>query len=86
MPNDLIHHALTSEIAARRPDIDAAALRDPAATLNDLGIDSLMVVDLIMEFAERYGADLETVLDGVEPPQSLADFTALLSTFQQKAA
>ncbi|MFW2544890.1 acyl carrier protein [Primorskyibacter sp. 2E107] len=86
MPNDLIHHSLTGEILARRPDIDANALRDPGTGLADLGIDSLMVVDLIMDFAERYGADLETALDGVEPPQTLAQFITLLSTFQKKAA
>jgi acyl carrier protein len=86
MPNDLLHQSLTSEIIARRPDIDAANLQAPDTSLADLGIDSLMVVDLIMSFAEKYGADLETALEGVDPPQTLADFTQLLSKLQQKAS
>ncbi|MCT4554262.1 MAG: phosphopantetheine-binding protein [Pelagimonas sp.] len=85
MPNDILHHSLCAEIQTRRPDITPDALRDPAAVLADLGIDSLMVVDLIMLFADRFDADLETALEGVTPPRSIDNFVSLLSSFQKAA-
>jgi acyl carrier protein len=85
MPNDIIHQTLCREIQERRPDIDASSLRNRTSPLADIGVDSLMVVDLIMAFAERYSADLEVVLDGVEPPQDLNTFIDLISNFQKAA-
>lgn len=85
MPNDIIHQTLCREIQERRPDIDGQILRDRQSPLADIGVDSLMVVDLIMAFAERYNADLEVVLDGVEPPQNLNSFINLISDFQKAA-
>ena len=85
MPNDIVHQTLCNEIRDRNPGIDGSALRDRDAALADIGIDSLLVVDLIMVFAERHDADLETVLDGVTPPRTMGDFVSLLSGFQKAA-
>lgn len=85
MPNDIIHQTLCNEIQTLRPDLDSTVLRNRQAPLADIGVDSMMVVDLIMTFAERYNADLEIVLDGVEPPKTLNTFIDLISDFQKAA-
>lgn len=85
MPNDLLHQSFYNEIQTRRPEINSALLRDHDAVLADIGIDSMTVVDLIMAFAERYNADLETALEGVEPPRTVANFLTLIAGFQKVA-
>lgn len=85
MPNDIFHKLLCTEITKRRPDIAPASLQDTYAPLADLGIDSLMTVDLIMTFAERFGADLVDALEGTDPPQNLTQFISLISHLKQVA-
>jgi hypothetical protein len=81
MTNDVLD-APRAAVLERRPDLDPAALED-AATLAELGIDSLGVVDLILTFAERSGGDPEVLLDGLEPPQTLGELLTILNRFTE---
>tara|TARA_B100000700_G_C15062076_1_gene866551 strand:- start:2478 stop:2729 length:252 start_codon:yes stop_codon:yes gene_type:complete len=75
-----VQNELNTEILKRRADLEEFSLV-ASAELNNLGIDSLTVVDLILTFAERSGADLETALDGLEPPHTLGQLAEVLDRF-----
>ena len=67
-------------IAERRPDLaDKVTSLAREVGLDDIGLDSLAVVDLLFELAARYDADLETALEGLDPPRTLGDLAAIAS-------
>lgn len=71
-------------IAERRPDLaEAARGLSSEMMLDDIGLDSLAVVDLLFELAAQCDADLETALEGLDPPRTLGDLAAIARSFQQ---
>lgn len=47
----------------------------PEATLASLGVDSLMMLELVFEFEDRFGIVLDK---GVESPKTVGDMVALM--------
>lgn len=45
--------------------------------LSDLGLDSLSLVEFVMDFEERFGVELN--VDRLEPDMALSELAALLS-------
>ena len=59
--------------AARQLEIDAAEIT-PASTFESLGIDSLDIVEMIMDFESELGVELEMEDQKITTFQELADF------------
>ena len=59
--------------AARQLEIDAAEIT-PASTFESLGIDSLDIVEMIMDLESELGIELEMEDETITTFQELADF------------
>jgi acyl carrier protein len=49
----------------------------PAALLGDLGVDSLMMLELIFEFEDRFGVKLSSTLN---TPKTVGEMVALMDS------
>ena len=59
--------------AARQLEIDAASI-SPDSTFESLGIDSLDIVEMIMDLESELGIELEMEDENITTFQELADF------------
>ena len=62
-----------ANFAAKQLDLDVAEIT-PDATFESLGIDSLDVVEMIMDLESELGVELEMEDQKIETFQELADF------------
>ncbi|HJK95452.1 MAG TPA: acyl carrier protein [Polyangiaceae bacterium LLY-WYZ-15_(1-7)] len=46
------------EIISQQLDVDAANIKDEAAFIDDLGADSLAIVELVLAFEEQFEIDI----------------------------
>ncbi len=46
------------EIISQQLDVDAAGLKDEASFIDDLGADSLAIVELVLAFEEQFEIDI----------------------------
>ena len=49
--------------------------------LTEIGIDSLSMVELIFNFAEKYKVDIELLLEGQDPPRTVGDLNNIVTSF-----
>lgn len=64
-------------IIAENLDVDAAEIKPESLIMQDLGADSLDMVELAMAFEEAYGLKIETEeIAAIKTVQDLADFIA----------
>lgn len=59
------------------------ALVTPEAVLKDLGVDSLMLLELVFEFEERLNTNLSK---GMATPKTVADLLAIVDKMQTNRA
>ncbi len=65
-----------------RMDIDPTRVL-PETTLEELGIDSLMLLELLFEFEDKLGLDLT---DATATPKTVAELLTLIEQFQAQSA
>ena len=64
-------------IIAENLDVDVAEIKPESLIMQDLGADSLDMVELAMAFEEAYGLKIETEeISAIKTVQDLADFIA----------
>ena len=64
-------------IIAENLDVDIAEIKPESLIMQDLGADSLDMVELAMAFEEAYGLKIETEeISAIKTVQDLADFIA----------
>ena len=76
--------AKVKEIVSQQLDVDAAEIKDASAFIEDLGADSLAIVELVLAFEEQFEIDIpdedtekiRTVGDAVSYIQSHAKASA----------
>lgn len=62
-----------ADFASRRLDIDVSSIH-PDSTFESLGIDSLDLVEIIMDLEAEFGIELEPEDEVLNTMQELADF------------
>ena len=70
---ELTMYEKLANYAARQLEIDAASI-SPDSTFESLGIDSLDIVEMIMDLESELGIELEMEDENITTFQELADF------------
>lgn len=70
---DLVRNALIE----RRPELAEGAEIAAQTSFDDIGLDSLSVVEILISLAMEFDVDLETALEGLEPPRTVGDLAAI---------
>lgn len=69
--SDMIRTFLTDRLGVEPDQVQ------PASLLADLGVDSLMLAELLFEAEDRMGIDIPS---DIEPPKTIADMQAVIDS------
>lgn len=69
--SDMIRTFLTDRLGVEPEQVQ------PASLLADLGVDSLMLAELLFEAEDRMGIDIPS---DIEPPKTVADMQAVIDS------
>ena len=82
MQNEKFLQDIDKEIRVRHPELTEANVEISCDSSFDvIGLDSLTVVDLLILYSEKYDVDIETALEGIDPPKTVGNLVEIVAKF-----